>query len=106
MLREADPVFVTVTVLDELVVPTTVFPKLKLVGLKVSTAVGPPVPVPLRPTSCGLKLALWLTVTAPFTALPCMGLKVINTVHFALAAKVLPQPFRVPGVAAKSLLVA
>jgi hypothetical protein len=48
-------VLVTDTVLPALVVPTAVLGKDKLVGLKVSGGVWPPVPLPERATICSIE---------------------------------------------------
>src|SRR5690242_19892944 len=58
MARDALPVFFSVTVCAELVVLTWWFPKLKLVGLRLTAGADSLVPEPLNATDCGLPAAL------------------------------------------------
>ena len=63
MARAALPLLVSVTVRAELVVLTWWFPKLKLVGLRLTTGADAVVPEPLNATDCGLPDALSVIVT-------------------------------------------
>lgn len=78
---------VTVTDLAELVAPTAVVPKLKLVADSVTGAL----PVPLRLTACGLLIALSAKVSVPAAAPSAAGVKVTPTVQVAPAAILVPQ---------------
>ena len=79
-----------VAVCDALVDPTAVFGKPMLVGETVTlTDVDPPVPV--RLTVCGLLLAVSATFSVATRDAVAAGLNVIETVHVADAAKLLPQ---------------
>ena len=68
---------VSVTVLAELVVPTTVVLKLRLAAESVTGAL----PVPLRLTVCGLLIALSAKVSVPVAAPSAAGVKVTPTVQ-------------------------
>jgi hypothetical protein len=63
MVRAALPLLVSVTVRAALVVLTCWFPKLKLVGLRLTTGADAVVPEPLNATDCGLPDALSVIVT-------------------------------------------
>src|SRR2546426_6164649 len=63
MVRAALPLLVSVTVRAELVVLIWWFPKLKLVGLRLTTGADAVVPEPLNATDCGLPDALSVIVT-------------------------------------------
>ena len=78
---------VRVTVLDELVLPTTTVPKLKLLADRVTGCV----PVPVRLTFCGLVKALSTNVSVPLSAPRIDGVKVTPTVQVAPAAIPAPQ---------------
>jgi len=78
---------VAVTFFGKLENPSAGLSKSKLVGLKVTGKVGPPVPVPLRLVICGMKLEP-LTMNDPLMAPAWVGLMVTETVHDANAARV------------------
>jgi len=82
---------VTVTVLAALMAPMPVFANFAVVGLKVRGDVGPPVPVPERPTTCGLSAPFVVIARLPAIAPFDVGAKVAVMVHFAPAAKEEPQ---------------
>jgi hypothetical protein len=52
IVSEAVPVFPSVTAIDELLVPTTWFPKFKLDGERMATGTGAETPVPSKLTIC------------------------------------------------------
>ena len=56
------------------------------VGKKVKSA-----PAPVRPTVCGLPLALSVIVSVPVRLPLVVGVKVTFTVHEAFAATLVPQ---------------
>ena len=63
MVRAALPLLVSVTVRTALLVLTCWFPKLKLVGLRLTTGADVVVSEPLNATDCGLPDALSVIVT-------------------------------------------
>jgi hypothetical protein len=69
----AVPELVSVIGIDLLVVPTTSPPKFKLVGEKVTAGAAWFVPVPLRPTVCGLPAALSVTEIVPLSVPVVVG---------------------------------
>jgi|SRR5438876_150234 len=79
------PVFVRVTVFGALVVPTFTFPKLRLVGERLTAGA---VPVPVRLTVCGLPLALSVTVKLAAHVPEAVGVNVTLKVQLELAASV------------------
>jgi len=81
-VRLALPVFVTVTICEGLVVPTG---SDRNGGGADKLTVGP-VPVPLKPTVCGLPLALSVSVRLPDRVPLAVGVKVTSTTQLAPAA--------------------
>jgi hypothetical protein len=63
IVRAALPLLVSVTGCTALVVLTSWFPKLKLVGLRLTAGADAVVPEPLNATDCGLPGALSVIVT-------------------------------------------
>jgi hypothetical protein len=92
------PPLVRVIALAVLVVPTAWLAKASEVGDTVAELV---TPVPERAAVWGLLVPLSVTVTAAVRAPVAVGLKVTLMVHWAPAAKLVPQPF----VWAKSALL-
>ena len=88
IVRAAVPLFVSVTDLAALVVPTFWAPKLRLVGFSV-TAGAETVPVPESATLCGLPAALSLIVTLALRLPVAVGENVTLSVQVAPAASVL-----------------
>jgi hypothetical protein len=85
MFTEALPLFVTVMVFGALVIPMAVAAKVRVVGLKVSGTVGPPVAVPVSATICGLRAPL-VAITRPPSVAPLeAGAKVTIIVHLVAA---------------------
>jgi hypothetical protein len=78
---------VSVTDLDELVVPTVTVPKLNVVAESVTGAL----PVPVRFTVCGLFPALSVNVRVPVAAPTTAGVNVTPTVQVAPAATLVPH---------------
>jgi len=101
MLSAPFPLFVTVTVCAGLVVPTTTFPKLRLVGETVITGAVPD-PVPARGTVCGLPPPLSVTLTEAERAPSASGVKVAVIVQLPPAGTLDPQVL----VSLKSLVFA
>jgi hypothetical protein len=105
-VREALLEFLMVVVF-ELEDPTATLPKLRLAGLKVNGAVGPPCPVPVMPpTAEGVLLPLAVMANEPLMMPLKVGVKLTAKVHLAFAASdplqgVVPLP-----TAEKSPLVA
>ena len=87
--KTMDCALVSVTVLDELVAPTTTVLKLKLPG---DTDAGT-LPFPLRFTVCGLVNAESVNVSTPVTEPSAVGVNVMLTVHVPPAATLVPQVF-------------
>lgn len=81
--------FVTVTVFAVLDVPTDSFPKERLAGETFACTT----PVPVSDTVCGLLLALSVTVRVPVSVPSTAGVNATLIVHFAPAAKDVPQVF-------------
>jgi hypothetical protein len=69
------------------VTPTTVVLKLRLVAERVTEAL----PLPERPTACGLFVAASANVNAPVTKPTALGVNVTPTVQLAPAATLVPQ---------------
>ena len=88
MLKAAVPVLVSVTVCAALVVPTFWFPKLTLVGLRLTLGAGV-TPVPLSAALCGLFVALSVKVRLALRLPLALGVNVTLIVHEAFAARVL-----------------
>ena len=86
IVKAVAPRLVSVTVFAALVVPTVTEPKLRVAGS--SCAV---VPIPLSDTSCGLPLALSVTLRFAVRVPDTVGLKVRLNVQLAPAARELPQ---------------
>jgi hypothetical protein len=88
MARAAVPVLVSVTDCAALAVFRTWFPKLKLVGARLTAGA---VPVPASETVCGLPVALSVTVTEPVRDPVAVGVNFTEMVQFAATATELPQ---------------
>ena len=86
-LRATFWLLVRVTVLDLLVLPTTVLLKLRLVAESVTGAL----PVPVRETVCGLSRASSVKVRVPVVAPSAVGENSTPTVQLAPAAMLAPQ---------------
>jgi hypothetical protein len=84
------PVFVIVTLCAALVLPIFCDPKVRLEALKLKVRTGV-WPVPLRPTLCGLPVALSVKVTAAVRVPVAVGLNVTPTAQLAPAASVAPH---------------
>ena len=89
MVRAALPLFFSVTVCAELVVLTWWFPKLKLVGLRLTTGADAVVPEPLNATECGLPDALSVIAKLALRVPSAVGVKVTLMKQEAPAASVL-----------------
>ena len=98
MLKAAVPVLLKVTVCAVLVTSTDWLPKARLVGERLTRA-DVAVPVPERPTVCGLPLALSVMLTQAVRLPPAEGVNVTLIVQLAPAATLDPQLL----VCAKSL---
>jgi hypothetical protein len=86
------PVFVTVTVIGELGIPTGTTPKRSDSVESVTAGAGADVPVPLKATVCGLPAkSLPATLSVALRAPVAVGAKVIETVQFAPPASI-PAP--------------
>src|SRR5205823_1050222 len=88
MLKAAVPVLVSVTVCAVLVLPVFWLPKLRLLGLKLTTG---ETPVPLSATFCGLSAALSVMVTLALREPLAEGVKVTVIMQVPLAARLLGQ---------------
>src|SRR5579863_7919188 len=86
MLSVAVPELVSVTLFAKLVVPTDLVPQARLVVDRVTAGVPPDVPVPVRFTTCGLPLALSVTVIWPACVPVAVGVNVTLMVQFPPAA--------------------
>jgi hypothetical protein len=84
----AVPVFLSVTALAALLVPTAWLENARLVGARVTADWSP---VPVSVIVCGLPDALSVTVTVPVRVPVVVGVKVTLMVQFAPAAKLAPQ---------------
>lgn len=91
MLRVAVPVFESVTLCGALVVPTFCWPNVRLEGERLTT--GAATPVPVKPTVCGLPLALSLIVSVALREPAAAGVNVTLMAQLAPAATELPQVF-------------
>ena len=91
MVRDALPLLVSVTVCAELVVLTWWFPKLKLVGFRLTAGADEDVPEPLNATDCGLPDALSAIDKLALRLPSAVGVKVTLMVQEASAASVLGQ---------------
>jgi len=87
-LNAALPVLLKVMVCEELATPTGWFPKLRLVGDRLTTGL---VPVPERATACGLPEALSVIAIDAVSALATEGVKITPIAQFAPAATLVPQ---------------
>jgi hypothetical protein len=90
-VRVEVPVFVSVTVFDELVVLICWGLKVRLVGDRLTVVVPALAPVPVRPTTCGLPVALSVIVIVPVCVPVAVGVKVTLIEQFAPAASEAPQ---------------
>jgi len=91
MLKAADPVLVSFTVFDELVVFTCWALKVRLVGDRVTVVPPAVVPLPVRLITCGLPAALSLTLIVPGWLPVAVGVKVTLMEQLAPAATEAPQ---------------
>ena len=82
----AVPVFPSVTVIDELVVPTNWFPKFRLDEERLATGAGTETPVPSKLTTCGLPEPLSLIVRLPDKVPNPKGVKVTEIIQLAVGA--------------------
>src|SRR6516225_7983212 len=89
MLRAASPLFFSVTVCTPLLVLTCWFPKLKLVGFRLTTGPDAVVPEPLNATGCGLPGALSAIDKLAVRLPSAVGVKVTLMEQEAPAASVL-----------------
>ena len=83
MLSVAVPVFVSVTLWPELVVPICWLEKVKFVADKLTAG---SVPVPVRLTACGLPEAVSVIVSVPLRAPVAVGVKVTSIAQLLPAA--------------------
>jgi len=83
-----EPEFSKTTLLAALVVPTACLANMTFAGVNFTAG---SVPVPLRPSFCGLPDALSLTVTVPVRDIAYAGVNVTVKVQLAPAATVEPQ---------------
>ena len=81
--NEALPVFVSVTICESPVVPTSCATNVKLVEVKLTAGA---MPVPDRATICGLLGSFESMVSIPVRAPPAVGVKVTLNVQLADAA--------------------
>lgn len=79
----------SVTVFEALAVPTAWFPKDSVAGERAAWVI----PVPVRDTVWGLLLALSVIVRVPVRVPRVLGVNVTLTLHFAPAARDVPQVF-------------
>src|SRR5215472_658935 len=93
MLSGALPVLLNITACAPLVVPTVWLAKVRLVGDRLTAGAEMDPPVPVRPTVCGLPLALSLTVRVPVRVPVALGVNVTLIVQDAPAATDVPQLF-------------
>jgi len=87
IVREAAVLFVRVTLVGLLVVPTVRLAKFTAAGAKETATT----PEPFRLTVCGLLLALSLMVSEPEAVPATVGVNVTEIVHFFPALTELPQ---------------
>jgi hypothetical protein len=88
-LRLVGKLFLSVTALAVLVMPTAWFPNERLAGETVACST----PVPVNETVCGLLLALSMTVRVPVRPLVAVGVNVTLIAQFAPAARDAPHVF-------------
>src|SRR5215469_6399794 len=88
MVRVALPLLVSVTIRTVLLVLTCWFPKLKLVGLRLTTGADVVVPEPLNATDCGLPDALSVIDKLALRPPSAVGIKVTSMKQKAPAASV------------------
>src|SRR5712692_2717892 len=86
MLSAALPVLVSVTVCAALVVLIVWLANVRLAGDRLTAGAAVEVPVPVRPTECGLPLALSVMVTAAVRVPVAVVVNVTEIVQLALAA--------------------
>ena len=72
-------------------VPTVWLANVRLVGERLTAGAAAAVAVPLSETCCGLAAALSVNVIAPVSVPAAVGVKVIEMVQLALAARLVPQ---------------
>ncbi len=89
MVKAPSPLLVSVTVCAELVVLIWWFPKLKLVGLRLTIGADVVVPEPLNATDCGLPDALSAIDKLALRLPSAVGVKVTLMKQEAPAASVL-----------------
>ncbi len=87
-VKAAFPVFFNVMAVPVLVVPICLTPNAMEAGVNVRLSNAP---VPVRPTVCGLPVALSVIVTFAALDPEAVGANVTLIVHLALAAKLDPQ---------------
>ena len=90
MVRDAAPVFLTVTTCAAVAVPTEVEAKLSEVALSVTTGTGA-TPVPARLTVWGVVLRAVITLTVALRVPAATGLKMTETVQLEEAARLVAQ---------------
>lgn len=91
MVSDAPPVLVNVTNCGVPVTPTAWFPKVRLLGERLT--VGAAWPEPARLAVCGLPAALSTIDNVPERVLAAVGANTTLTAQCAPAANVAPQPF-------------
>jgi hypothetical protein len=91
MVRVALPLLVRVTAWAVLVVPTAWLENARLPVDRVTAGAGELVPVPDKPTACGLPLALSVTLSEALRLPVAEGVKVTLIVQLAPAATELPH---------------
>jgi hypothetical protein len=104
MLTVELELFVTLTVLATLVVPTTTLLNGNKVGENTNGELVPPTPFPETLTTSGLKAPPKESATPPFACPSHAGLKLTLNVHWLFGAMVLPQGAVPPLTAEKSPL--
>src|SRR5215510_1457004 len=92
MVRAASPLLVSVTVCTALGVLTSRCPKLKLVGLRLTSGADEGVPEPLKATDCGLPGALSVIATLALRLPLAVGVKVTLMKQEAPAASSVLEP--------------
>lgn len=91
IVNEAVPLFVSVTVCALVVAPTTIFPKERLPGLRVTAGTGGVTPVPESVALSGLVAALVRKVKDAVRAPSAVGVNVTLTMQLLPAARLAPQ---------------
>jgi hypothetical protein len=100
-VSDAPPVFIRVTVIAALVVPSATAPNATPAGRLTPGEV----PVPVKGTVCVLGVALSAKLSVAFSAAVVVGVKDIDTVHVALAATGVPVVHVVLTMAKSAALV-